>query len=377
MIPAESVSSLVLLSNLPKALLDSNKFLTQGFVHADAEFMTSGLLHDHKLLTSLGQNLVGLTLTAYSDGPAQLNIDLDCLSSMSNLQHLHIHSGGRDSVWQTHGLLSSLTALESFTFLHEGKLHGPLLSALGMLPKLTAVTTSSFPWGNLELCSTQFRALKMLKIASCEIDDVAQNISFSVCQPFDALCDLRLVDCRVTSAPVPLKSLPNLTRVSFTRCDFDVHSWLSEALGGAAQNQILKLKCVLIKMIPRSICWMSGLKQLNLQFSSLQDLPAELVHLTNLEVLDVSENDFTSVPEVLEQMTHLQDLDIMCCDFIQLTRPLTFFSTFANLRSLSLSAPRQWWNSSSMFHLGEMQAALDKAFMHRSPTDKPYLYHQR
>ena len=56
-------------------------------IRAGVELVTSGLLRDQKLLASLGHNLVSLDLCTYSYSVEQASIDLDCLSSMHNLQH--------------------------------------------------------------------------------------------------------------------------------------------------------------------------------------------------------------------------------------------------------------------------------------------------
>ncbi len=83
---------------------------------ANTDFMNCPLLSEQLLLTSLSQNLVELHLTVHSDDQSQLNFDMDRLSGMSKLQHLHINSKGESRTWTTQGLLSSLTALEGFTF---------------------------------------------------------------------------------------------------------------------------------------------------------------------------------------------------------------------------------------------------------------------
>ena len=199
-------------------------------MYADAELMASGLLRDHKILASLGHNLVRLDLTAYSDSVELTNIDLDCLSSMRNLQQLDIDASDGNSVWHSQGHISSLTALESFTFLgSERNLHGPLLLALGMLPKLTQLI---MPWllgGNIELCNTSFSALENLHITGDSDEDEPSHVSVSITQPFDRLCNLCLVDCYITSAPIPFAVLPHLTRVDFKRCVFASHNWVLNA----------------------------------------------------------------------------------------------------------------------------------------------------
>ena len=119
---------------------------------------------------------------------------------------------------------------------------------------------------------------------------------------------------------------------------------------------------------------MRGLRPLSLQACSLPNLPADFAQLTNLEDLDLCENDFSSVPEVLKQMTHLQALDMKHCQFSQLTSPLTFFSAFASLKYLRLPEAKLAWNTTSMFYIGETQAALSKAFEERPPSEKPEVF---
>ena len=343
---------------------------------ADAELMTSGLLRDEKLLASLGHNLVRLNLMAYTDSVEQANIDLDLLSSLHNLQHLHIENNDANSLWHSQGLLSSLTALESFTFLGgEHDFRGPLAFALGMLPKLTHLEIPWLPGSNIELCRSSFTALKGLHITSDPYDDVPQDVSLSLVQPCDTLCNLSLIDCNISFAPIPFSALPHLTSVELQQCSFAFDAWVSDAFQGASQIELLKLDRTSYHVLPSSICQMRGLRELSLKYSSLPDLPAEFACLTNLEDLDLSENDFRSVPEVLKQMTHLQILNMLNCQFAQLTSLLSFFSAFANLRYLCLSAAKpSLWNTASMFYIGETQAALNQAFRHRPTSEKPEVF---
>ncbi|KAL0036271.1 hypothetical protein WJX79_011025 [Trebouxia sp. C0005] len=46
----------------------------------DTEMMTRPLMQDRMLLSCLGQNLVRLTLTEYSEDPMLSTVDIDCLS---------------------------------------------------------------------------------------------------------------------------------------------------------------------------------------------------------------------------------------------------------------------------------------------------------
>ena len=343
-------------------------------MRADAELLTSGLLRDDQFLASLGHNLVTLTLMAYPDSVEHAKKDLDCLSSLHNLRHLHMDNDHIiRNAWCSQGLLSSLTALESFEFVNgDTHLHGPLISALGMLPKLTQLTMPWLPGGNMELCSMSFSALEGLHITSDA--DMAQHVSLLVGQPFDALCHLSLTYCYMSSAPILFATLPHLTKVEIEQCSFAFRTWALEAFEGAVQIEALKLDGTIRGALPSSICQMRGLRQLSLQACRLPDLPDEFAHLTNLENLDLQENDFSSVPEVLKQMTHLQTLDMMCCPFTQLTGPLMCFSAFANLRYLCLSEAQPSWNTASMFYIGETQAALNKAFGQRPLSEMPEVF---
>ena len=232
--------------------------------------MTSGLLRDDKLLASLGHNVARLNLMAYSDIVEQADIDLDLLSSLHNLQHLHIDCDEANSVWRTEGLLSSLTALETFTFVGEdSNLRGPLVSALGMLPKLTQLTMPWLPGSNIELCSMSFSALEGLSITSDAYKDMPSEVSLSIGQPFNTLCNLSLIDCYVSTVPIPFVTLPHLTRVEFERCSFAFRPWVLNAFEGATQVEVLKLDHTICHVLPSSICQMRGVRQLSLLYSSL------------------------------------------------------------------------------------------------------------
>ena len=346
---------------------------------ADAKLMGCPLMSDHLLLTCLGQSLVQLDLTVYPDDPPYDDFDMDCLSNLSRLQHLHIQSAatGQNRTWKTQGLLSSLTALESFRFLGDDPLQGPVMPALGSLNKLTALVTAHIPQGYVEVCRTHFSVLTKFAIKhNSAVEKLRLDIAFA--QSIHSLCKLSLHGCCITSSPLHLKSLSSLTKVKFDRCEFKFEDWLSEALEGATQVQILTLHSMHLTDIPISVCRMTGLRQLNMLYTYLSDLPAHLAQLTNLEFLDLSGNDLTSVPVVLEQMTHLVMLDLTRFQAaMQLTRPLTFLSAFPNLRRLYLSEPEEAWNSLSMFHIGQLRAALAERSRHLSARNKPRISYSK
>ncbi len=110
--------------------------------------MSCPLLSDQLLLTCLSQNLVELHLTLYSDDQSQLNFDLDRLSGMSKLQQMHINSMSQTRTWTTQGLLSSLTALEGFTFSGDSMMVGPLMTALGFTSQIDCLDNFTHPRGS-------------------------------------------------------------------------------------------------------------------------------------------------------------------------------------------------------------------------------------
>ncbi len=328
--------------------------------------MSCPLLSDQLLLTCLSQNLVELHLTLYSDDQSQLNFDMDRLSGMSKLQQMHINSICQTRTWTTQGLLSSLTALEGFTFLGDSMMVGPLMTALGSLPKLTALTTSHIPGDRIEPYSTHFTALKRLVMKYSERD--ASVLHIAVGPSLSSLCKLSLSNCHVVSTPVPFKYLSSLTKVSFDGCEFvlDESVWLSEALEGATQIQSLAVDSTLTHDIPNSVCQMVGLKQLRMQYTLLSDLPPEFAQLRHLEDLDLPYNKLSGLPTILEQMTHLRNINLrFASDTMQLTRPMTFLSAFANLESLCLSSPPTAWSSVSSFHTAWSSVASSRLYSKR------------
>ena len=332
-------------------------------------------MSDHLLLKCLGQSLVQLNLTVYSDNPPYDDFDMDCLSSMSRLQHLHIVSTGQNRTWKTQGLLSSITALESFSFLGDGLLQGPVMPALGSLNKLTALATAHIPEGYGEVCSTHFSVLEKFEIKYPETKE-RPHLDIAFAHSMHSLCELSLINCCITSNPLPLKSLKSLTKVTFDLCEFVFQDWLSEALEGATQVQDLTLDSLHFIDVPTSICRMTGLRQLEMPYTQLSDLPADFAQLTNLEALVLHDNNLTSIPVVLEQMTQLKELDLMSSsEDMQLVRPLTFLSAFTNLNSFSLSKRTEKWSSLSMFHIGQVHDIFTERAKHQSPTDRPRFWY--
>ena len=312
-----------------------------------------------------------LILTEYSEDPMLPTVDLDCLSGMRKLQRLHITSKVPGKVWSTQGLLSSLDCLESFTFMGQGTLQGPLVPALAVLPNLTALRTSHIPGGRVESCSAYFTALTSFEVVDTEAEGL-QSLHITFGQPLSSLRKLALTDCHITSMPVSLRLVSSLDRVKFDSCSFTLVEWLHQALEGATQVTSLTLRSSCKDSIPDNVFQMAGLQKLKLPYNELTDLPAAIVQLSNLTCLDLSDNDMSCVPQALEQMTHLRNIDVTTnADSFQLNRPLTFLSTFHNLESIFICSFKQPWNSLSMFYIGQLDAALAEAFKHQVPTERP------
>ncbi len=202
--------------------------------------MNCPLLSDQLLLTSLSQNLVELHLTVYSDNRSQLNFDMDCLSGMSKLRQMNITDESTQWVKLGHDNSRPPQLTHCFgglCFLNDGMMVGPLMTALGSLPKLTALTTSHIPGGRIEPYSTHFTALKRLVMKYSERE--ASSLHIAVGLSLSSLCKLSLNICHVVSMPVPWKYLSSLTKVSFDSCEFVLGEsiWLSEALEGATSTK--------------------------------------------------------------------------------------------------------------------------------------------
>ena len=153
--------------------------------------------------------------------------------------------------------------------------------------------------------------------------------------------------------------------------------WLSGTLQDAIQLKYLVLRHCRLEQALSTLSGLVRLTELDMDNNMLQELPASITQLTNLQEIHLDLNSFICIPTVLEEMTHLKVLDISNdtlrsepADAMQVTRPLSFLANFPALMSVTMSGE---WNALSMFHLGMGQAALDKAFKHRLPHDKPVL----
>lgn len=83
--------------------------------------------------------------------------------------------------------------------------------------------------------------------------------------------------------------------------------------------------------------------------------------LSCLETLDLSDNELTMFPDVLSHMTHLRVLSMLqCSESMQVQAPLTFLTTFSNLKEFELSRKGEW-DSMSTFYNGLTAAGLKAA----------------
>ena len=329
---------------------------------ADAEIMTSPLVHPPVLSSCISHCLVALTVCDNLNHVIKPHsIYLDCLSGMHKLQELQIDaSSKKSSPWVSKGQLTSLTSLESFSF--QGRsLQGPVLSALGMLPSLTHLVFPHYLQGTSSLGRMRFTALEDLTVEECGQLDVLRPLSLYMPQPFTSLCRLALESCRLFSQPTPLRCLPSLRFLELRQCGFTYLNWLSEALEGATQVSELHLVCLYLGSVPQSVCSMTGLHRLNLECNELTTLPDALAQVSCLEILDLSDNELTVFPDVLTRMTYLRELCMHeCSESMQVQAPLTFLTTFSNLKEFEVSLKGEW-DSMSMFYNGLTAAALEAA----------------
>ena len=186
------------------------------------------------------------------------------------------------------------------------------------------------------------------------------------------LQNLDVSECHLEGKPACLSLPTNLTIVSICNCSFELgpEVWLSAAVDGATHLKNLTFTHAL-ETLPVNVCRLSNLQRLDLQGNRLRDLPPEIVQLVSLDSLILYDNQFQDIPEALQHMTHLKYIDCRCLTMRQLTRPLTFLTSFTNLENLSLREPAECWNSASMFRIGQLQVLFDEAFMDRQPSERP------
>lgn len=327
------------------------------------------------LLSCLGKHLIRLTLLLSQCIPSE--IELDCLAALSNLTSLHVAVDLPEIVWKTKGQLSLLTSLQTLNFLVHGEIQGPLTASLATLPHLTQLNLSS--QNHFEVHSMQFTALQLLRLVGTTGEPLTVDMVYlrppqqPLPQPFGSLTDIRIWYHTLDGPSLPLQAIPTLRAFKLRCCDIQPEDWLACSLQGATQLQCLELIQCELTEAPNSVSALVGLTCLVMNGNFLQDLSASLTYLTKLQTLDLNNCWFESIPTVLEQMTHLQVIDISCQTraALQVTRPLSFLAMFSKLKSVCIHGYD--WNALSMFHLGTGQAALNRAFKHRSPCNRPVL----
>ena len=349
---------------------------------ADVELLRSPMLIEPQLATCLGQVLVNLDITAFRGQGLQATFDMDCISVLSNLQHLCVTDNSSDwglgCFWRTKRALSCLCSLRTCWF-DQCLLEGPIFSALSGLPHLKTLELSAcyLPEQHLQLDHQHFTALEVFSLqyngdqASPKFD-LLLEVANTVCP----LRELLLEQCSLGQSSVCFSCMTNLTALRFDDCVFNGAPgvWLSEVLNNATQLQELTIDAS-CSAFPEGVCQLRSLQCLRLPYNGLSTLPSTLVNLSSLSELDLSQNSFNSIPQVLEQMTHLCRLDMYCSgdDVHQLTRPLTFLSAFTKLELFNWNEPAESWNSLSMMYIGQLRAAMYRAFKHRSSSDRPVI----
>ena len=193
-------------------------------------------------------------------------------------------------------------------------------------------------------------------------------------QSFGMLGRLKLSGCYLTSVPAPLRLMPCLTRVGFSRGTFEA-DWLDETLNCATQIQQLKLKLCGLNDVPDSVCCLHDLQSLNLCYGDFSTgLTMDLSYLTALTSLKLDDCTLDHVPLVLKHMTTLRNVSISnSADTMQILRPLVFFVANPHLESVSISKKRRIglprWNSCSVYHIAQFEAAVDVVYAGREKPD--------
>ena len=341
--------------------------------YADLDLLLDPLLSDTLLKSYLRDNLVDLSLKKYHDN-AMAQGSLDGLSDLASLQTLHIRPLHMGDTWEVTPQLSQLTSLRSFHF-QRGILKGKLIAALGALPALTELKSSCIPGQSLIIDSSELTSLRSFTKSSNALYDSApapfllqlpqleDNTTLSQGQSLGMLRKLSLHDCVFTTAPPSLQALACLKKIKFKNCCFRPEVWLEEALQGATQIERMTVVDCKLKAVPHSLCQLVNMKNLTLADNDLHQLPAEFAQLTSLKFLGLYNNDWIFVPEVLEQMVHLKEISLAySADTMQVRRPLTFLLKFGSLLAFNIAQGENTWDSTSMYYIGEMVAALESTF---------------
>ena len=344
-------------------------------LRADLDLMSDALVSEDLLRSYLKDNLLELSLKKYHEDATSYGT-LDVLCDLTSLQTLHIRPFHMEDQWEVTSRLSQLQRLQSFHF-QRGILSGSLVAAFGNLPALTELKTTCVPDGNLSLDSSQFTSLKTLTKSSGALYDtdpepfvlqlpaLTAHTALTRGQCFGLLRKLSLHDCIFETAPPHLQALACLKKVKFKNCRFQPEQWLEEALEGAVQIERMTIvECELLH-VPVSLCHLVNLKNLTLASNLLLHLPVEFSQLTALKFLGLYNNQWVQIPEVLEHMVHLQEISLAySLRTMSILRPLTFLLQFHSLLAFNIGQGGDpYWDSVSMYHIGELVAAFENNYV--------------
>lgn len=352
--------------------------------------MLDPFLQEELLKSYLRDNLIELSLKKYHDNSIAQG-SLDGLSDLTSLQTLQIRPLHMADTWEVTSKLSQLTALRSFHF-QRGILTGSLIAALGSLPALTELKSSCIPGQIFAVQNSQFTSLRSFTKSSNALYDCVptgflmqlpkggSHAMLAEGQSLGMLRKLSLHDCIFNChpdlSPPNLQSLACLRKIKFKNCRFRPELWLEKALQGATQIERMTIVDCKLKAVPASLCQLVRLKNLTLADNDLHYLPPHFAHLTALKFLGLYNNDWTSVPEVLEHMVHLKEISLAySADEMQVTRPLTFLLKFQSLLAFNIAqGPQGGWDSTSMYYIGQMVAAMDSTFLNTSRRRPQFLW---
>ena len=355
---------------------------------ADLDLLLVPFLQEELLKSYLRDNLIELSLKKYHHNSIAQG-SLDGLGDLTSLQTLQIRPLHMSDTWEITSKLSQLTSLRSFHF-QRGVLSGNLAAALGSLPALTELKSSCLPGQIFTTRNSQFTSLRSFTKSSNALYDCAptgfllqlpQGDSHAMLTEGHALGMLRklsLHDCifHCHVSPPNLQSLACLRKIKFKNCRFRPEMWLEKALQGATQIERMTVVDCKLKAVPASLCQLVRLKNLTLADNDLHYLPPEFAQLTALKFLGLYNNAWTSVPQVLEKMVHLQEISLAySADTMQLTRPLAFLLKFQSLLAFNIAqGPQGGWDSTSMYYIGQMVAAMDSAYLSTSRRSPQFLW---
>ena len=247
------------------------------------------------------------------------------------------------------------------------------MHALGLLPRLADLSCSEVS-AAINATMGHVTALRRLVFTSpdpcaifLELVPETRVHVLSEGEAFGMLSQLSLYEFTLTSAPICLQLMPCLTRVEFQHCDFEGADWLAEALTCATQIKRLNMSFCQLTGLPGTVCQMHRLETLKLNCNFLTDLPMAISCLTSLQALEMVNCKLEHVPFGLEHLTSLQRIEMVNSGpSLQFTRPLLFLLECPKLEDVAIFRQfrdsKTTWNALSMYHIGQLESALDVAF---------------